>query len=68
MGVKELFELCMHVCAFIQVLEVQSQQADADLPTADTGFTMSTNTAYSTINTVEENVAHGTGLNDVISV
>ena len=38
----------------------------ADVPTADTGFTMSINTAYSTINT-DKNVAYGTniGLNDV---
>ena len=37
-----------------------------DVPTADTGFTMSTNTAYSTIN-ADENVAYGAsiGLNDV---
>ena len=42
--------------------EVQYEQAD--VPTADTGFIMSTNTAYSTINT---DVAYGTniGLNDV---
>ena len=41
--------------------EVQYEQAD--IPTADTGFTMSTNTAYSTINT-DKNVAYGTK-NDV---
>ena len=51
---------------FIQMLdEVQYEQVD--VPTADTGFTMSTNTAYSTINTVSKNVAYGTniGLSDV---
>ena len=44
--------------------EVQYEQVD--VPTADTGFTMSTNTAYSTINT-DQNVAYGTsiGLNNV---
>ena len=50
----------------IQILdEVQYEQID--VPTADTGFTMFTNTAYSTINTVNENVAYGTntGLNEV---
>ena len=36
--------------------EVQYEQAD--VPTADTGFTMSTNTAYSTINTDENIVWH----------
>ena len=43
--------------------EVQYEQVD--VPTADTGFTMSTNTAYS-INT-DQNVAYGTsiGLNNV---
>ena len=47
--------------------EVQYEQAD--VPTADTGFTMSTNTAYSAINT-DKNVANGTsvGLNDVSRV
>ena len=43
------------------------QYEEGDVPTADTGFTMSTNTVYSTTNTVNENVAYGTntGLNDV---
>ena len=47
--------------------EVQYEQVD--VPTVDTGFTMSTNTAYSAINT-DENVANGTsiGLNDVSRV
>ena len=53
------------VCVCIQMLdEVQYEQAD--VPTADTGFTMSTNTAYSTINT-DKNFAYGAniGLNNV---
>ena len=49
----------------IQILDEMQYEQD-DVPTADTGFNMSTNTAYSTIN-VDENVAYGTntGLNDV---
>ena len=45
--------------------EVQHEQAD--VPKADTGFNMSTNIAYSTINAVDKNVAYGTnaGLKDV---
>ena len=45
------------------MLEVQYEQVDV----ADTGFTMSTNTVYSTIKKVHKNVAYGTsiGLNDV---
>ena len=39
------------------------QYEEVDIPTADTGFTMSTNTVYSTINT-DKNVAYGTN-NDV---
>ena len=39
------------------------QYEEVDIPTADTGFTMSTNTAYSTINT-DKNAAYGMN-NDV---
>ena len=44
--------------------EVQYEQVDVHVPTADTGFTMSTNTAYSN---TDKNAAYGTsiGLNDV---
>ena len=44
----------MHVCSY--------EQAEVDVPTADTEFTMSTNIAYS-----NKNVAYGTSmdLNDV---
>ena len=46
----------MHVCSY--------EQAEVDVPTADTEFTMSTNIAYSN---TDKNVAHGTSmdLNDV---
>ena len=42
------------------------QYEEIDVPTADTGFTMSTNDAYSTVNT-DKNVADDTsiGLNNV---
>ena len=43
--------------------EVQYEQVD--VPTADTGFAMSTNTAYSIINAVDKNDAFGMNLGDV---
>ena len=52
------------LCIHDQMLD-EVQYEEVDVPTADTGFAMSNNTAYSIINAVEKNDAFGTNLDDV---
>ena len=49
---------CIYACVCIHQMLDEVQYEQADVPTADTGFTMSTNTAYSAINTDENIVWH----------